>query len=45
VATDEHKKRMSEMGLTLRYLDPTQYTKYWDEYEATLKELLPLTKE
>jgi len=45
VATDEHKKRMKEMGLTLRYLDPTQYTKYWDEYEATLKELLPLTKE
>ena len=45
VATDEHKKRMREMGLTLRYLDPAQYTKYWDEYEATLKELLPLTKE
>jgi len=45
VATDEHKKRMREMGLTLRYLDPAQYAKYWDEYEATLKELLPLTKE
>lgn len=45
MATDEHKKRMREMGLTLRYLDPAQYANYWDEYEATLKELLPLTKE
>ena len=45
VATDEHRKRMKEMGLTLRYLDPAQYAKYWDEYETTIKELLPLTKE
>ncbi len=45
VATEEHKKRMADMGLTLRYMDPAQYTKYWDEYEAMLKELLPLTKE
>jgi hypothetical protein len=26
-------------------MDPAQYSKYWNEYEATLKELLPLTKE
>jgi len=45
VATDDHKKRMADMGLTIRYLDPSQYTKYWTEYEAMLKELLPLTKE
>lgn len=45
VATEEHKKRMSDMGLTLRYMDPEQYAKYWDNYEAKLKELLPLTKE
>ena len=45
VATEEHKKKMADMGLTLRYMDPAQYAKYWDEYEATLKELLPLTKE
>ena len=45
VATEDHKKRMADMGLTIRYLDPAQYSKYWSEYEAMLKELLPLTKE
>jgi tripartite-type tricarboxylate transporter receptor subunit TctC len=45
VATEDHKKRMADMGLTIRYMDPAQYTKYWDEYETMLKELLPLTKE
>ena len=45
VATEDHKKRMADMGLTLRYMDPAQYTKYWNEYETMLKELLPLTKE
>jgi tripartite-type tricarboxylate transporter receptor subunit TctC len=45
VATEEHKKRMEDMGLTIRYLDPAQYAKYWSEYEATYRELLPLTKE
>jgi tripartite-type tricarboxylate transporter receptor subunit TctC len=45
VASEEHKKKMADMGLTLRYMDPAQYQKYWDEYEAMIKELLPLTKE
>jgi tripartite-type tricarboxylate transporter receptor subunit TctC len=45
VATEEHKKRMADMGLTLRYMDSAQYAKYWNEYEAKIKELLPLTKE
>jgi len=45
VASEEHKKRMADMGLTLRYMDPIQYAKYWDDYEAIIKELLPLTKE
>jgi tripartite-type tricarboxylate transporter receptor subunit TctC len=45
VATEDHKKRMADMGLTLRYMDPAQYAKYWTEYEAMIKELLPLTKE
>jgi hypothetical protein len=36
---------MADLGLTLRYMDPAQYAKYWGEYEADLKELLPLTKE
>jgi tripartite-type tricarboxylate transporter receptor subunit TctC len=45
VATEDHKKRMVDMGLTLRYMDPAQFAKIWGEYEATIKELLPLTKE
>ncbi len=45
MATEEHKKRMADMGLTLRYMDPVQYGAYWSEYEKTLIELLPLTKE
>jgi tripartite-type tricarboxylate transporter receptor subunit TctC len=44
-ATEEHKKKMADMGLTLRYMDPPRYTKYWDEYEAMLTELMPLAKE
>jgi tripartite-type tricarboxylate transporter receptor subunit TctC len=45
VATEDHKKRMAEMGLTIRYMDPAQYAKYWVENETMIKELLPLTKE
>jgi tripartite-type tricarboxylate transporter receptor subunit TctC len=45
VSAEDHKKRMMDMGLTVRYMDPTEYAKYWSEYEAMLKELLPLTKE
>ncbi len=45
VVSEDHKKRMAEMGLTLRYLDPAAYARYWSEYEENLKELLPLTKE
>jgi tripartite-type tricarboxylate transporter receptor subunit TctC len=44
-ASEDHKKRMADMGLTLRYLDTAQYAKYWAEYEKELIELLPLTKE
>ena len=45
VGSADHKKRMAEMGLTIRYMDPAQYAKYWSENEAMIKELLPLTKE
>jgi len=45
VATEDHKKRMVDMGLTLRYMDPARFAKIWGEYEETIKELLPLTKE
>lgn len=44
IATAEHKEKMANMGLTLRYMDPVQYGKYWDEYETMLRELMPLVK-
>jgi tripartite-type tricarboxylate transporter receptor subunit TctC len=40
--TEEHKKKMRNLGLTLRYMDPVAYGKYWDEFEAKLRELMPL---
>lgn len=45
VATEEHKKKMTEMGLTLRYMDTDQFGKYWDENEKMLTELMPLAKD
>lgn len=45
IASEEHQKKMSEMGLTLRYMDPVQYESYWNEYEKMFKELLPLSKQ
>lgn len=45
IASEDHKKRMADMGLTLRYLDAAQYAQYWLEYEKEISELLPLTKE
>jgi len=44
IASDEHKQKMADMGLTLRYMDPAAYNAYWTEYEAMIKDLLPLSK-
>lgn len=45
VFSEEHKKRMADMALTVKYMDPVAYAKYWEEYETMVKELMPLTKE
>jgi tripartite-type tricarboxylate transporter receptor subunit TctC len=45
VATEQHKKRMADMGLVIRYMDPVQYSKYWEDCEKKIKELWPLLKE
>lgn len=45
VATEEHKKRMADMGLTLKYMDAAQYAKFWEEYEVTVKDLMALAKD
>jgi tripartite-type tricarboxylate transporter receptor subunit TctC len=45
VASEEHKKKMADMGLTLKYMDAAQYAKFWEEYETTVKDLMALAKE
>ena len=44
MATEEHKKKMAEMGLTLRYMDSAQLGKFWDDTEKMVKELEPMLK-
>jgi len=45
IASEEHQKRMADMTLKLKYMDAAQFSKYWDEYEATVVELMKLAKE
>ena len=33
------------MSLPLRYLDPAQFAKFWEEYEAKMIELIALAKQ
>ena len=35
---------MAEMGLSVRYMDPAQLSKFWEESETMVKELEPLMK-
>ncbi len=44
IASEEHQKRMTEMGVTLRYMGPAEFAKYWDEYEKTTIELIKLAE-
>ena len=44
MATEEHNKKMAEMGLSLRYMDSAQLGKFWDESETMVKELEPMLK-
>ncbi len=45
MANDEHKRRMDDQGLTLRFMDPAQMKAYWDEMEAQAKPLVELVKQ
>ncbi|MHB1161618.1 MAG: tripartite tricarboxylate transporter substrate binding protein [Chloroflexota bacterium] len=40
----EHKKKMEEQGLDLRYMDAAQLSTYWDQVDATLKPIIEETK-
>lgn len=45
VATDEHKKRMDEMGQTVRYTDPAQTMAAWADMEERMRPLMELAKQ
>lgn len=40
----EHKTKMEEMGLTVRYMDPAQLAAFWGEVDTQVKSLLQLAK-
>ena len=43
---DPHvKQRMKELGNTIMYKDPAQYTEYWNMFEKNLKPLVAIAKE
>lgn len=44
VLTDEHTKRMEDLGQTVRYMDPAQSMAYWVEIEEQVKPLMALAK-
>ena len=44
MADPEHKKKMDESGLTLRYMDPVEFGKYWAAFEEQVKPLMDLAK-
>lgn len=37
---NDHKKKIEDMGMTLRYMSPDQIAAYWDEMEAQVKPLM-----
>ena len=43
--TDEHKKRIADMTLALRYMSPEDFGKYWENLEAQTIELIKAMKD
>ena len=44
ITTEENKKKMADFGVIVRYMGPDQYSKYFDEREKTMRELMPIAK-
>jgi tripartite-type tricarboxylate transporter receptor subunit TctC len=44
MATEEHNKRIMAMGAAVRYMDPDQFSKFWEESETQVKEVAPQWK-
>jgi len=43
--SDDHKKRIADMTLALRYMSPEDFGKYWEKFEADTIELSKLIKD
>jgi len=43
--SDEHKKRIADMTLALRYMSPEDFGKYWEKFETDTIELSKLIKD
>lgn len=43
--TDEHKKRIADMTLALRYMSPEDFGKYWENFETQTIELIKMLKD
>lgn len=41
-ATEEHKKKIFEVGQVTTYMNPEEFGKWWDDMEATVKPLMSL---
>ncbi len=44
MGSEEHKKQIEMMGMTLRYMGPEETAQYWDEVEAQVRPLMALGK-
>lgn len=45
MATDEYTKKMTDAGLEPRYMDPAQFSAFWDKMEGEIKALMALVKQ
>jgi len=45
MSSEEHKKKIREMGLVLRYMDSAEFSAYWDQLDKDIAPLIPLAKE
>jgi tripartite-type tricarboxylate transporter receptor subunit TctC len=45
LSSDDHKKRIADMTLALRYMSPEDFGKYWEDFETQIIELSKLIKD
>lgn len=44
ITTEDHKKRMTDMGQTLRYMSPVDFSTFWISMEKQIQPLMDLAK-